>query len=311
MSEKKSMLEEEIEVYSEKNDVRGVIRDYGVVTKLFFTYAGREIEMGIKRNLLSGETYEKLGQQLIDSYISNNPETREITLHNWYLERRENNGEEVCIGHGVVTGHPSIPDSVSMHTSRVQAVYSDFDNGEVVVTTLNNVYHCPMEYCRWKKQDEYSELISDYAKMKELYQGKIVYPSIESGKVLLVLSNFSEFYFHSLCYVPVNVEDGKRAEYSGYPHIGTFQDSYLIQTDDYSIDLRYFPHYQNVEFYSEDTDGNPLFLENIGDVVLYAKTSAGLIKLAPGERKEVVKANAEKERPVLPSGDLYPAGIME
>ena len=33
----------------------------------------------------------------------------------------------------------------------------------------------------------------------------------------------------------------------------------------------------------------PFCIENIGDVVLYAKTSAGIIKLAPGERKEVIK----------------------
>ena len=78
-----------------------------------------------------------------------------------------------------------------------------------------------------------------------------------------------------------------------------------------SVDLRYFPHYQNVEFYSEHTDNMPLFIENIGDVVLYAKTSAGTIKMEPGERKQVIKDNAEDNTPILPGGDLYPAGIME
>ena len=33
-----SMLREEVEVYSEKYDIHGVVRDYGMVTKLFFTY---------------------------------------------------------------------------------------------------------------------------------------------------------------------------------------------------------------------------------------------------------------------------------
>ena len=33
-----SLLEKEIDVYSEKYDVHGVVRDYGMVTKLFFTY---------------------------------------------------------------------------------------------------------------------------------------------------------------------------------------------------------------------------------------------------------------------------------
>ena len=55
----------------------------------------------------------------------------------------------------------------------------------------------------------------------------------------------------------------------------------------------------------------PLFLENVGDVTLYVKSSVGTIKLNPGERKEVTKENAESETPNLPNGDLYPAGIIE
>ena len=80
---------------------------------------------------------------------------------------------------------------------------------------------------------------------------------------------------------------------------------------EHEIDLRYFPHYQNIEFYSEHTGGYPLYIENIGDVVIYARTSAGTIKLEPGDRKKVVKENEEVETPVLPGGDLYPAGIVE
>ena len=75
--------------------------------------------------------------------------------------------------------------------------------------------------------------------------------------------------------------------------------------------LRYFPHFQNIEFYSEDTEGCPFFIENIGDIIIYARTHAGTIKLEPGERKEVTRENAEREKPVLPGGDLYPARICE
>ena len=55
----------------------------------------------------------------------------------------------------------------------------------------------------------------------------------------------------------------------------------------------------------------PLFLENVGDVTLYAKTAVGTIKLDLGDRKEVRKENAETETTSLPNGDLYPAGIIE
>ena len=52
-----SMLEKEIEVYSEKYNIQGIIRDYGMVTKLFFTYEGKEIVMGIQRNILNDERF--------------------------------------------------------------------------------------------------------------------------------------------------------------------------------------------------------------------------------------------------------------
>ena len=60
------------------------------------------------------------------------------------------------------------------------------------------------------------------------------------------------------------------------------------------VDVRYFPHYQNIEFYSEYTDEKPLYVENIGYSVIYVQSSAGTIKLAPGERKEVTPENTEK-----------------
>ena len=38
-----SLLEKEIDVYSEKYDVHGIVRDYGMGTKLFFTYEGNAL----------------------------------------------------------------------------------------------------------------------------------------------------------------------------------------------------------------------------------------------------------------------------
>ena len=309
-----SMLKEEIDVYSEKYDIRGVVRVYTMVTKLFFTYDDKEIVMGIRRNVLNGEKYEDLGRNIIESYIENlasHKEGRRLQLHYWYVEEREEDGEVVRIGHGIVSGHKKLADAIDMYTSAVEAIHVDEEAGELVLTTQNSVYHCPLAYCRFKKQDKYPNILPDYERLKEKYQGTIEDPSIEPGKVLLVLSNFCHYYFHSLYYVPSDSEDGKILEYSGWPHVGMFQDSYLILTEDNKIDIRYFPHFQNIEFYSEVSDGCPLYIENIGDVVIYARTSAGTIKLEPGDRKEVVEENAEDEALILPMGDLYPAGIIE
>ena len=53
-----------------------------------------------------------------------------------------------------------------------------------------------------------------------------------------------------------------------------------------------------------------MFIENIGDIILYVGTKCGTIKLQPGERKEVIKENAETDVKALPSGDLYPAAMI-
>lgn len=310
----KTLLREEINVYSEKYDAQGVVRDYGMVTKLFFSYEGRDMVIGIKRNILKGETFEDVGRNVMESYIANlaaHEEDRKLQLHYWYIEERENEGETYMIGHGIVTGHRKLMDSTDIYTSTVQGISINEDEGELLMITLNSVYHCPLSYCRFRKQDKYPDVIPDYKRLKDKYKDNRDYPTIEPGKILLVLSNFDEYYFHSLYYIPKDSETGERLEYSGWAHIGNFQDSYLIETENYEIDIRYFPHFQNVEFYSMDTGECPVFIENIGDTVLYADTYAGLIKLNPGDRKEVSKENVEKEKPFLPNGDLYPAGIEE
>lgn len=306
------LLDEEAEVYSEKYDVHGTVRDYGFVTKLSFLYGGREITIAIHRNVLKRERLEDAGRDVMESYIENlSTDRRKLMLHYWYIEETEYEGRRFGIGQGIVTGHPKLPDSIDMHTSEVKSVYVDEEAAGVVITTRNSVYHCPLAYCDFDEQDRYPDFIPDYERIKEKYKDTIEYPSIEPGKVLLVLADFSEYYFHSVYYVPADAEDRKPLPFSGHPHIGTFQDSYLIHVKSTPIDLRYFPHYQNIEFYSEDTNDMPLYLENIGEAVLYVGTSCGTIRLGPGERKEVSKDNAEKEKPILPRGDLYPAGIIE
>lgn len=293
-----------VNIYSKKYDVSGFIEDYGVVTKIIFSYHGRQITMGINR-IFPQNDYEKLGQELLESYIENLSEQKnQIRLYNWYVKEYHNGSTNYLIGKGIVTGHPRIPDTNHMSTSNVRAIYTDLEHGEVILTTMNHIYHCPLEYCCWLRQDEFPGLIPDYNLAKEKFQNRED-PSIESGKVLLVLSDHDEYYFHSLYYK--ETEEGEPCHYCGNAHVGMFQDSYLIHAEEVGIDLRYFPHFKDIEFYSEDTDGRPLYLENVGDSLLFAKTSKGVIRLHPGERKEVCKEHAEEEPPVLPNGDLYPA----
>lgn len=296
-----------IEIYSGKYDLHGVIEDYGVVSNLIFTHNGKEVSMSISLSPLSKEQPEEIGRKLMESYVEKMAphNERNLQLHYWFIKKV---GDGI-VANGIVTGHKKLADATYIHTSAIQTFWIDED--ELVIKTYNSTYYCPLEYCRFDEQDLYSDVIPDYERIKAKYKDAIKYPSIEKGKVLLVLADFAKYYFHSLYYVPEDSADDTKIEYRSWPHVGTFQDSFLIRSAYGHIDLRYFPHFQNIEFYSEKTTNRPLYIENIGSSVLYAKTHAGTIKLDPGDRKEVIEENTEKENTILPDGDLYPAGIIE
>ena len=86
---------------------------------------------------------------------------RKLQLHYWYIGEHEIDGEKLLLGHGIVTGHKKLPDSIDMHMSAVEDINIDEEEGELVLTTRNSVYHCPLAYCRFRKQDEYPNIIPD------------------------------------------------------------------------------------------------------------------------------------------------------
>ena len=303
-----------IEIISEKHGVSGRIEDYGVVIKLFFTYEGREYVLGLHNSLT--ETLAESGLKAMEAVIERlSSSDKGMYLHYWYVFSHAGK----LHARGNVTGNPKIADSVRVTASPVVSVTVDEDCGEAIVMTAHSVYHCPLEYWRFDSQDKYEgirELVPDYDSLKEKYKDKLVYPDIEQGKVLLVLADFCEYYFHSLC---VKDDDGKRLDYTSNAHVGMFQDSFLIGLswenptnirDKFRIDIRYFPHYKNIDFYSDDTSGMPLYAENIGASDIYIRRSGDTFRLKPGERKELISENAETDAGSLPDGDLYPAGIV-
>ena len=121
----------------------------------------------------------------------------------------------------------------------------------------------------------------------------------------MTLSTFERRYFHSIYYrKPGDVEP---VEFEAYPHIGTYQDSFLITSWENDLDFRYFPHPYAISFYSYSDAGIPVYLENIGLDTICAETYLGVIKLEPGERNLVSKENVEQDPPEILRSDLYPA----
>lgn len=223
---------------------------------------------------------------------------RKLMLHNWHISI---DGDAKFL-HGIVSGHRKIKDTVYIHTTPVQNVcYTDAE--ELLCHTQNSIYHCPLNSCNFEEQDLYDiqDIIPDYEELKKKFNIPAKPPEINPDTVLVIFSNFCESFFQGFyC-----IKDGKYLDYTAHMHIGTFQDSFLIMTNDDSIDIRYFPHTNNLEFYLTETDNMPFYIENNGDIDLYFSTSYGVIKLAPEERKLVCSQNCEKEHITLSNADYY------
>lgn len=299
-------------IHSEKFQVSGQVLDYGMALTLEFVCGGRKHRIGISRPFKKDLAHVglRIMERTLESLLSPDEKVAsdappEPVLHYWYLDKNKDGN---TLAHGVVTGHPEFVDSTKIYTGAVSGVEIDSGRGEAVIKTEYCNFRCPLRYLRFRKQDKFPELVPDYEEIKAKYSGQIEWPEIEQGKMLLVLSDFNEYYFHSLC---AKDEKGELIDYTGWSHTGWTQDSYLIQTEDEEIDLRYFPHFRNIEFYSHDTDGMPLYVENIGGSVIYIKYDGHVFRLDPGVRMELAEENAAENITDLPDGDLYPARIIE
>ena len=111
------------------------------------------------------------------------------------------------------------------------------------------------------------------------------------------VADYNDYYFESLIY---QNPDGSKGKYSGYPHIGMFTDTFLINGDreyyEYDneseyIDIRYYVDEGSFEFYSLSTGGRNLWIENRGDSTLDIYGCGSKINLEPGKRVLALKKN--------------------
>ena len=111
--------------------------------------------------------------------------------------------------------------------------------------------------------------------------------------MLLVLSDLCEFYFETLIY---QNKDGSKGNFSGYPHIGMYTDTYLIDDGEHrqTIDIRWYVNNGGIEFYSLDIGKRNLFVENRGNSSLSVINAYSTTEIIPGERKLIVKAFKNK-----------------
>lgn len=208
-----------------------------------------------------------------------------LMLHYWYICEVEDNGRKWICAKGNVSGHDRLMDTSSITTSKIRDIVVNELKGEVIIHTQNNVYYCPLEYCDFNKQREFPNLLENFEKLEREYSGKVKVPMINEDEVLVVLSDFDPYYCNSMYYYVEGTKELKKVK--GVPHVGTFQDSYLIWSEDRKIDIRFFPDLRSIELYMVQTNNRKLLFENIGGTTVSINMPSGMISLQPGERKEI------------------------
>ena len=303
------------EIYSKKYELMGKITCLDGNAGVSFHYNKTFYSTSVKEELPEDDLEEirAIGVRVLEEHLENiikgKVETRKVYLFNWHIEPFEHKGLTYIRAVGNVVGHYRFEDSDWLHSSDIEAIEVDEESSEVIICTRNTRFFCKIDSWDFEEQDLYVDVFPNYEYYKNRYKIEKKEVAIEPGKVLLSISNYDSYYFHDFYYMAEDATEP--VQYISKPHVGSFQDSYLIQSIDGKLELRYFPHSGNIEMYTEQTNGMPFFIENVGTEKLFAQTSVGIIKLEPGERKEVIKENAEKEDMILPGGDLYPATIIK
>ena len=299
-----------IDVYSKKHNTSGIIISGQFDAKLLFRLRDKRYTISMHYYLNEEMSLEKRGELLLESVLENLiVEESETRLYNWHISEEERKRGKIRLLNGNITGHHGFTDSTYIISSPLTRWRIDFEREELIAESENTVFHCPLVYLNFfkfeKQCQEPDKVIPNYWEIKERYEGQLPKPEIEAGNVLLTISNFDKHYFHSVFCRPVS---GYPAiEFQAYPHIQTFQDSVIIKGEgEKPINLRYWPHFQNIQFYIMDTGELPLYVENVGTVPMYAKTFWGQVRLEPEERKQICEENYETPPVLLPDGDLYP-----
>lgn len=212
-------------------------------------------------------------------------------MRHWYLGDYEWYGKKIKRVFGLFYNRPGIYDGTLGGTSRVKSVKADWEKSEYKIETENSVYHCVFENCFFERQDKSPFKPPYYKKVRKNFYKPADISALGGDDMLLVVGNHCEYYFDSLLY---KNKDGSEGKYSAYPHIGMVTDTFLIFgerksngnffVEDQNIDIRWYVGNRGFEFYSLDTGGRKLWIENRGDISLEIFGSGSPFTLQSGER---------------------------
>ena len=208
---------------------------------------------------------------------------KENTIRHWFIGNFEYENKTYQVVYGNFYNRPRIYDGMSSRTSPIQEVKICPEENEYQIRTMNRVYHCSFESCFFEQQDNSSFELTDYKKIREKYYIPTDKTSLGNNDMLLVVADYTDYYFKELVYFDKNGEAG---DYASNVHLGMLVDTYLIYSKNREIDIRWYVEISGFEFYSLDIGNRNLWIENAGDSSLLIKARDRIIDLKPKERQK-------------------------
>lgn len=227
------------------------------------------------------------------------------TMRHWHVGSVNYYGKDYYLILGQFFNRPGLYDGLNGHSSEVKSVKINEEEEEYEIQTRNTLYHCSFDTLMFERQDKSSYRLPEYERIKEKYWHPVDRSSLGKDDMLLVVSDYSDYYFESLLY---QNKDGSEGDYTGSPHIGMVVDTFLIWGKNSPNGSFYDPSYENIDiryyvgpfgftFYSLDTGGRNLWIENRGDSTLEIYGCSGCIRLESGVRvKALDRGNMTEDR---------------
>ena len=202
-----------------------------------------------------------------------------IQLTDWYFSKHNLKGtnKKCYIAHGFVSGHPEIEDGTHIDTSIIEQIKLDKINNRLLMYT-----HSKNEY-----ELLFADIYLEEFKKIQGYLHKFDIPALslseckklqEKSKIEKIAKADSILKNNELYLKMVGVfvrkaffknNEGKVREIPVKPHIGMFQDSYLITDwEKHEVDFRYFDDIRSIRPYHWSDGLEAIQIENAGSTDL-------------------------------------------
>ena len=214
------------------------------------------------------------------------------TLFSWYIRDHG----PAFLAHGIVSGHPKLPDGIQVHTSAI-ARMTEEERGILLETRSGSLYHL-----RPEELDSRGDLPAPGALglSPDLWQRCARARELADREEEAALSALHAPGVLRLRVVRTTVlsalwsgRDGLARRAQIAEHLGMFQDSVLIwapsgdESGSFRLDFRYFPYFHRIEPYKVSEDIETILIVNEGARDVAFGTGENICSCAAGTTTEI------------------------